>query len=90
MRGTDWADFNELTFLRFIPAHAGNSGKGTPNCSFLAVHPRACGEQSGIRGSTPVSAGSSPRMRGTEQYLVRRQVLYRFILAHAGNSRGDW
>ena len=51
-----------------------------------SVHPRACGELAQEQGSGATSAGSSPRVRGTQVHRVRRGILYRFIPARAGNS----
>ncbi len=53
----------------------------------LAVHPRACGERKDdtIKGDAKI--GSSPRLRGTEIFLVLKRPHKRFIPAPAGNGR---
>ena len=54
--------------------------------SILSVHPRVCGEHSPERLSTPISCGSSPRLRGTQQNSTRGNHGERFIPASAGNT----
>ena len=50
---------------RFIPACAGNSRRWRVAASASTVHPRVCGELAGLRSSPTITAGSSPRVRGT-------------------------
>ena len=45
LRGTDNSACVFISFLRFIPAPAGNSRPGRSSTAWLTVHPRACGEQ---------------------------------------------
>ena len=71
---------------RFIPAHAGNTGRSSPSIPIRAVHPRACGEHLNRTAQRSASSGSSPRMRGTHGHRRRRTHLHRFIPAHAGNT----
>ena len=52
---------------RFIPACAGNRHTVRQNDSASSVHPRVCGEQGDDIRAAQVNAGSSPRVRGTEQ-----------------------
>ena len=85
MRGTAFHARLQLRGHRFIPAHAGNSGKSRQNLIDRAVHPRACGEQGGDRGGSFRPSGSSPRMRGTGCHPPRCISRRRFIPAHAGN-----
>ena len=87
MRGTGSARAGHEPQARFIPAHAGNSREPTTARSYTAVHPRACGEQLWRAGGGSGDAGSSPRMRGTENEQVQVRSAVRFIPAHAGNSR---
>ena len=51
--------------VRFIPACAGNSRRSCWRRAAPAVHPRVCGELHGICVPSSISAGSSPRVRGT-------------------------
>ncbi len=44
MRGTHPFEFPAVDHVRFIPAHAGNTGRGRICSAPLPVHPRACGE----------------------------------------------
>ena len=71
---------------RFIPACAGNSSGWTGRPCAAPVHPRVCGELGGRAQRSAFAAGSSPRVRGTQD---RPQVPHqqgRFIPACAGNS----
>ena len=52
-----------------------------------AVHPRACGEHKTGLPLTCLMHGSSPRMRGTLLLQPKRPWIFRFIPAHAGNTR---
>ena len=87
LRGTGCRRRNQLIGRRFIPAPAGN------RLSFMIitrpspVHPRACGEQTSTSSSRATLAGSSPRLRGTEQRSDARPRDARFIPAPAGNSQ---
>ena len=71
---------------RFIPARAGN----TPNRSIWpttdTVHPRAGGEHRNARRIYGLSAGSSPRGRGTPSFRSTGPRHERFIPARAGNT----
>ena len=85
MRGTAYHPDYSRIIIRFIPAHAGNSGSGYTAPSPPAVHPRACGEQVLMVADDPAIGGSSPRMRGTVSNSSLGIALPRFIPAHAGN-----
>ena len=67
MRGTLKGNHHFSNWLRFIPAHAGNTPSGFSSGSHPAVHPRACGEHWEYHHWRFQCAGSSPRMRGTRQ-----------------------
>ncbi len=70
---------------RFIPAGAGNiEGAGWPLC-LNSVHPRGRGEHAVTSPHSAMSAGSSPRARGTLGPPVGDEVAGRFIPAGAGN-----
>ena len=60
-----------LRVRRFIPACAGNSLRARGSVGEWAVHPRVCGEQIFNRGFALLCAGSSPRVRGTEEKLKK-------------------
>ena len=66
MRGTLWRGCRQGHDHGIIPAHAGN----TLSCLVTRIsfrdHPRACGEHLVVGGEAVTSAGSSPRMRGTQ------------------------
>ena len=85
MRGTGCTGSGFERFSRFIPAHAGNRSTAPHTPRRPPVHPRACGEQSNLAGSVSIPYGSSPRMRGTENWEHRAAEYRRFIPAHAGN-----
>ena len=86
MRGTVALTALLFVIIRFIPAHAGNSTARWADHWSPTVHPRACGEQAIPPGRKALSAGSSPRMRGTVSELSFEDLRTRFIPAHAGNS----
>ena len=75
---------------RYIPAHAGNTSP-RPQCEHLgAVHPRARGEHITRLLITLPPGGTSPRTRGTlfDNFIASNR--YRYIPAHAGNTRSCW
>ncbi len=86
MRGTLMRTSLPSAYLRFIPAHAGNTIAVANGIGGYPVHPRACGEHSCPVSTTISKPGSSPRMRGTRRVLGHAVVLQRFIPAHAGNT----
>ncbi len=87
MRGTQYCAISRMLMVRFIPAHAGNTGAARRRPGSRAVHPRACGEHRHCHWRRSRCRGSSPRMRGTLGQSLRQQKLSRFIPAHAGNTR---
>ena len=75
------------SFLRFIPAGAGNTGRGSPDATPRPVYPRRCGEHAAdiaVRGG---DAGLSPQVRGTPKTAASVGNENRFIPAGAGNTR---
>ncbi len=71
---------------RFIPACAGNAKLGTHIGTRRPVHPRVCGERFAHQAHLRGLIGSSPRVRGTLQYLDQGFDVSRFIPACAGNA----
>ena len=67
MRGTHTTVCERGQEFGIIPAHAGNTWRGTGVRLRRWDHPRACGEHSRYRRAATIPAGSSPRMRGTLQ-----------------------
>ena len=86
MRGTGRRAPWPAADRRCIPAHAGNGVHRQRLCGVAAVHPRACGERSGMPSRRVCRCGASPRMRGTVIQLSRFDELIRCIPAHAGNG----
>ena len=86
MRGTLVIALARQEPRRFIPAHAGNTGISAVITMWTAVHPRACGEHWACALVMRSCDGSSPRMRGTQPFLLQRVHFGRFIPAHAGNT----
>ena len=86
VRGTVSGWTTIMTAFRFIPACAGNSPFMLWIKLFVSVHPRVCGEQICPMLRLPQWAGSSPRVRGTDQGQGDHFALGRFIPACAGNS----
>ena len=87
MRGTRVIGRARNDSHRFIPAHAGNTPEAGHRASRRSVHPRACGEHFSAPYQPASRYGSSPRMRGTHRKRRRPCRRYRFIPAHAGNTR---
>ncbi len=86
MRGTPPGPLYFAVGVRFIPAHAGNTGRVEVGCQRSPVHPRACGEHTISHPDHPGQFGSSPRMRGTRFNKHDKFFFFRFIPAHAGNT----
>ena len=65
MRGTpDSLHMSDLS-IGIIPAYAGNTTLSMASMSAFSDHPRVCGEHARFNAFGTLSAGSSPRMRGT-------------------------
>ena len=86
LRGTAMRWCGWINWSRFIPAPAGNGVRGARPRSPSAVHPRACGERTGIEEGVHRGSGSSPRLRGTEVKDSGARTWIRFIPAPAGNG----
>ena len=86
MRGTRRKKDRIKLDARFIPAHAGNTFGARALDRGQAVHPRACGEHRFLPPPPSPLAGSSPRMRGTQNTPQGNAALIGFIPAHAGNT----
>ena len=69
-RGTPIVGQRVPNLHRFIPARAGNTGRGPRVGAAPPVHPRAGGEHTGSGTRRDAGSGSSPRGRGTQE--VRR------------------
>ena len=87
LRGTQHPPVSAFLQSRFIPAPAGNTGSCYCPSPSGAVHPRACGEHTGLQDKKSSTTGSSPRLRGTHPLKAREGEAYRFIPAPAGNTR---
>ena len=85
-RGTPAAQARCRDRVRFIPARAGNTGPPRTLRDACAVHPRAGGEHGLIAADVTAARGSSPRGRGTRQFLDDFHLFIRFIPARAGNT----
>ena len=90
MRGTASVGFSRSAFMRFIPAHAGNSAQARARTRDGPVHPRACGEQADTPPPGPPPIRFIPAHAGNRP--IRPPLApppIRFIPAHAGNSPLD-
>ncbi len=85
VRGTLGRQCIPSSWLRFIPACAGNPNHLPTTVLPKAVHPRVCGEPTVSTFCLSVSGGSSPRVRGTPQLYNMGIRNSRFIPACAGN-----
>ena len=86
VRGTVAENNHDRLVRRFIPACAGNRVQLISHFVSPSVHPRVCGEQADWEFGRGWKAGSSPRVRGTEDYRCFPRQQSRFIPACAGNS----
>ena len=69
-----------------IPACAGNRMPLHGHSVATRDHPRVCGEQRSRTATSVLWLGSSPRVRGTEDYIVAIELHNGIIPACAGNS----
>ena len=88
VRGTGPGRAERLCVRRFIPACAGNGHVRLPGGALMPVHPRVCGERRRALAYPRISAGSSPRVRGTDADQTPASTQLRFIPACAGNGPG--
>ena len=87
MRGTPLPSFRRCNHRRIIPADAGNTAPEMRVKWVPKDHPRGCGEHLPCMStSTVVSAGSSPRMRGTRIGIIQDLQIVGIIPADAGNT----
>ena len=70
---------------RIIPARAGQTARRSTRRRTSPDHPRACGANAAIGGGYP-RFGSSPRVRGKQQFEVRGRLLDRIIPARGANQ----
>ena len=86
VRGTLRAHRRAPYESRIIPACAGNAFPAPAAPPYSTDHPRVCGER-WRAAAVPVPApGSSPRVRGTRRFQLRRRDSRRIIPACAGNA----
>ena len=86
VRGTVPVDRVLLFYLRITPACAGNSRPTFVRPCPNKDHPRVCGEQLCFSPSSTATAGSPPRVRGTEDDKLNLDGWDRITPACAGNS----
>ena len=86
VRGTHQAALVHGGAGRFIPPCAGNTFMIISRGGAVAVHPRVCGEHLAICAGSPVTSGSSPRVRGTRHRQLSPIDKAGFIPACAGNT----
>ena len=71
MRGALRKSLYEAITTGIIPAHAGSTHRTVPSCRPGRDHPRARGEHSDADLLECLRPGSSPRMRGTNEFYPR-------------------
>ena len=86
MRGTHTLDRVDGQTDGIIPAYAGNTTTRNPAEWKPRDHPRVCGEHCHLDDGRPWVRGSSPRMRGTPYWRLRRTGRPGIIPAYAGNT----
>ena len=72
-----------------IPAHAGKTLIYVNEACRKGAHPRACGENMGVKLDLKPNMGSSPRMRGKHTSRSISPAGERLIPAHAGKTSGS-
>ena len=72
--------------MGIIPAYAGNTKRLSWFCAQIRDHPRVCGEHGILDKGMPLTAGSSPRMRGTHTSRQYLRADFGIIPAYAGNT----
>ena len=86
MRGTPELELDYLRRDGIIPAYAGNTIVFSFLQSRTRDHPRVCGEHWHRRCGRCRSRGSSPRMRGTPDFVIVKATQGGIIPAYAGNT----
>ena len=71
MRGKLGKNANVSPRNRITPAHAGKTCSSGTGRVQREDHPRACGENQGVRNLRAAQGGSPPRMRGKPRWLCR-------------------
>ncbi len=74
------------TFVRIIPARAGQTTTIRKAIAARTDHPRACGANDEQRNQANATIGSSPRVRGKQRRGLRRAARRRIIPARAGQT----
>ena len=85
-RGTRFGFWYLRSIKRFIPADAGNTIPTRVRYFGFPVHPRGRGEHGLTEAYVKLTAGSSPRTRGTLDDAIAEADRLRFIPADAGNT----
>ena len=86
MRGTRPVFLLDRLHDGIIPAYAGNTSLPRPYSTRSRDHPRVCGEHATSCLMASMSAGSSPRMRGTPGRHALHWRSVGIIPAYAGNT----
>ena len=86
LRGTHGCRPTSAVRRGIIPALAGNTKSTSPIALHNWDHPRACGEHVTIPADAILTAGSSPRLRGTPDNHARNGRTGGIIPALAGNT----
>ena len=86
-RGTRHIIMALSTFLRLIPARAGNTKIGVMDSGYLSAHPRSRGEHALSSQKEDYPGGSSPPVLGTRHPILSQPSRARLIPARAGNTK---
>ena len=87
VRGTHLTLLLNLNHGRIIPACAGNTTVAMTPSTYSSDHPRVCGEHTAGHIADRGNSGSSPRVRGTREWIAHDRYIERIIPACAGNTR---
>ena len=87
MRGKQTEDVNGLFNARITPARAGKTMRVRLLYAKREDHPRACGENNGMRFLVIGKIGSPPRVRGKLEPNTKRDPDNRITPARAGKTQ---
>ena len=82
------AKAGSLKIFRFIPTCVGNAILAPHSGTSISVHPHVCGERFSACFTISSINGSSPRVWGTLDESLNRELKTRFIPTCVGNAVG--
>ena len=86
MRGARQCSSSLICITGIIPAYAGSTDEGDIKGLYIGDHPRVCGEHIRCFDVNDITKGSSPRMRGAQEWYEGLPASKRIIPAYAGST----